>query len=434
MKLSAGLKQNLISVLFMLSVAAVSTAQDAKPNLRGEPDNGSTLDAMVDVGGRRLHINCRGQGNPVVVMDAGRGNSSATWNLVQPEVAKFARVCVYDRAGLGSSEPDVQPRTTQQMVADLHALLTKAEIKSPYIMVGHSWGGMNVRLYASQYPRDVVGMVLVDSAHEKQGNRLEALMTPEQVKRSRQLISSNPEAVDIEKSRAQVAAAQWRSSFPLFVVTRGRAPAANPLNLSPEQRAKMELAWKEMQADLLRRSTNGNQIIAEKSGHDIQKEQPELVINSIREVIQIAASIPKNRELPAEERAKIKELCESYRSAWITNDQNAVLATLTEDAVLLPHHGHPPVAGRSEIKKFWWPVDMPPTTVTMFTMTTDEIKGSGDMGYVWGKFSLAFTYEDKGQKKSVSNGGTYIMIVRRQTDGPWLITHRMWDDPVPQVR
>jgi pimeloyl-ACP methyl ester carboxylesterase len=165
MKISAGVKQNLILAVFMLSVAAVSTAQDSKPNWRSEPDNGPLLDAMVDVGGRRLHINCTGKGDPVVVMDAGRGNSSATWNLVQPEVAKFARVCVYDRAGLGSSEPAVQLRTSQQMVRDLHALLTNARIRPPYIMVGHSLGGMNVRLYASQYPKDVIGMVLVDSAH-----------------------------------------------------------------------------------------------------------------------------------------------------------------------------------------------------------------------------------------------------------------------------
>ena len=431
MKSNSNLDRTSLVIILIFGIFASVSAQSVKPESRGEPDNSQPLDAMVDVGGRRLHINCTGQGNPVVVMDAGRGNSSSTWNLVQPGLARFARVCVYDRAGLGSSEPAVQPRTSQQMVVDLHTLLTKARIKSPYILVGHSLGGMNVRLYASQYPKDVVGMVLVDSAHEEETNRFEALMTPEQVKRSRQLISSNPEAVDLEASRAQLSAAHWPNTFHVIVVSRGRAPAANPLNLSPEQIAKMEVAWKEMQADLLRRSPNGNQLIAVKSGHDIHKEQPELVINSVRELLEF---LPKSRELSVVELAKIEELLKSYQSAWSINDQNGVMATLAEDAVLLPRHGHPAVAGKSAIVKFWWPADVPPTTVTSFTMTTDEIKGSGEMAYVWGKFSLASTYQDKGQKKSESNAGTYMMIVGRQRDGTWLITHRMWDGPMPQVQ
>ena len=144
--------------------------------------------------------------------------------------------------------------------------------------------------------------------------------------------------------------------------------------------------------------------------------------------------IKKPQQLSREDRAKIEALCERYRSAWIANDRKSVLKTLAENAVLLPHHGHPPVVGRSAIVGFWWPADAPPTTVTEFTMTTDEISGNGDVGYVWGKFSLAFSYEEKAQKKSVSNAGTYLMIVRRQASGSWLITHRMWDDPVPQVQ
>ncbi len=142
----------------------------------------------------------------------------------------------------------------------------------------------------------------------------------------------------------------------------------------------------------------------------------------------------KGRQLSAIDRARIKSLCESYGSAWIANDRKAVLKTLAENAVLLPHHGHPPVVGTSAIVNFWWPADAPATTVTEFTMTTDEISGNDDVGYVWGKFSLAFNYEEKGQKRSSSNAGTYLMIVRRQAGGSWLITHRMWDDLVAQVR
>src|ERR1700686_1083054 len=135
---------------------------------------------LVDVGGYRLHIHCSGpegaSGGPTVIMDAGIGECSLGWGLVQPEIAKFARVCTYDRAGLGWSDPAPTPRTSRQIVSDLHALLTNAGIGPPYVMVGHSFGGLNARLYASQFPEDVAGMVLVNSAHEDYPIRLPMLI------------------------------------------------------------------------------------------------------------------------------------------------------------------------------------------------------------------------------------------------------------------
>lgn len=133
------------------------------------------LGQRLDVGGYRLHLNCTGEGKPTVVFDSGAGNSSLDWLLVQPEVAKFTKVCTYDRAGYGWSDPSRLPRTSQQSVDELHTLLVKAGIEPPYVLVGHSRGGMNVRLYTSQYPEEVVGMVLVDSGHEDDRSHL----TPE---------------------------------------------------------------------------------------------------------------------------------------------------------------------------------------------------------------------------------------------------------------
>ena len=122
---------------------------------------------MVDVGGSSMHLHCTGEGGaPTVVMDSGLGGTVLDWQLVQPEVAQFARVCTYDRAGMGWSEPGAQPRTSQQIVEELHALLGNAGVEGPYVLVGHSFGGTNVQLYASQYPNEVAGMVLVDSATE----------------------------------------------------------------------------------------------------------------------------------------------------------------------------------------------------------------------------------------------------------------------------
>ena len=150
-----------ISLLTGIFYQALNEALDR----RKHPPQGK----LVDIGGFHLHLNCIGQGTPTVVMDAGGGAPSITWGLVPSEIAKFTRVCTYDRAGFGWSDPNARnSRTSQQSVDELHSLLTKAGINPPYILVGHSLGGVNMRLYASQYPEDVVGLVLVDSSHENQ--------------------------------------------------------------------------------------------------------------------------------------------------------------------------------------------------------------------------------------------------------------------------
>jgi len=120
---------------------------------------------MVDVGGHRLHIACRGEGGPTVVLDAALGNMSTHWTWVQQELAQTGRVCAYDRAGLGWSEPGPEPRDARQVTSELHALLTNASIPGPYVMVGHSFGGLYAQLYAARYPDQVAGVVLVESSH-----------------------------------------------------------------------------------------------------------------------------------------------------------------------------------------------------------------------------------------------------------------------------
>src|SRR5215210_5081183 len=119
---------------------------------------------MVDVGGYSLHINCVGQGSPTVVLDAGSGEMSAHWVRVQQEVSGTTRVCAYDRAGMGWSEMGPNPRDAKQISSELHTLLKGAGIKGPYVLVGHSFGGMYMQTYAARHPDEVAGMVLVDSS------------------------------------------------------------------------------------------------------------------------------------------------------------------------------------------------------------------------------------------------------------------------------
>jgi pimeloyl-ACP methyl ester carboxylesterase len=123
---------------------------------------------MVDVGGYSLHINCVGRGSPTVVLDGGTGEMSANWVLVQREVSRTTRVCSYDRAGIGWSEQGPEPRDAQQITDELHALLNGAGIEGPYVLVGHSFGGLYMQTYTARYPDEVAGMSLIESSHPQQ--------------------------------------------------------------------------------------------------------------------------------------------------------------------------------------------------------------------------------------------------------------------------
>jgi pimeloyl-ACP methyl ester carboxylesterase len=220
-------------------------------------------------------------------MDAGLGNSSESWLGIQPKVAAFTRVCIYDRAGLGNSDLSIHTQNTAQIVLDLHNLLARAGIPGPLVLVGHSLGGINVRLYASMYPKEVVGMVLVDSAHEEQFARMDALI-PEEIKKqfppSALEIISNEKVDFKENSERRARLAKWHADIPLIVLTAANAkpdPPGSLAYLAP----KFEQIRQELQQDLVHRSPKGKQIIATKSGHYIHRDEPDLVVTAIREVI-----------------------------------------------------------------------------------------------------------------------------------------------------
>jgi pimeloyl-ACP methyl ester carboxylesterase len=153
----------LVVALLVLAVAgAIYQAIATELAERAYPPPGE----MVDVGGYSLHINCVGQGSPTVVLDAGSGGMSAQWVRVQQEVSGTTRVCAYDRAGMGWSEMGPEPRDAKQITGELHTLLKGAGIEGPYVLVGHSFGGLYMQTYAARYPDEVAGVALVDSSTE----------------------------------------------------------------------------------------------------------------------------------------------------------------------------------------------------------------------------------------------------------------------------
>lgn len=270
---------------------------------------------LVDVGGYRLHIHCSGpegaQGGPTVVMDAGIGECSLGWSPVQPEVTKFARVCTYDRAGLGWSDSAPTARTSQQIVNDLHTLLTNAGIEPPYVMVGHSFGGLNLRLYASQFPEEVAGMVLVDSAHEDYSIRhllplyirLGLLTAPLGIPRlfAGVVVSENPifagdskypsayRAVATSTKYLNTVRREWSAVDESWSQARGskKSLGDRPLVvLLPTSDHELFPLARKLQTDLANRSTEGKLILVENSGHHIQHDRPEVVVDAVREVVE----------------------------------------------------------------------------------------------------------------------------------------------------
>lgn len=273
---------------------------------------------MVDVDGHKMHIDCVGEGTPTVILDAGLGDTYLSWRKVQPEIAKFARVCSYDRAGLGYSQSASGPRTSKVIAEQLHALLQAAGIRPPYVLVGHSMGGYDVRLYANSYPTDVAGMVLVDASHPDQDKRFppelqnmkgswerEALFveffSPFGIPRLMGLCEENPalraaecnwrnahenlqEMKSFPESAAETAATGSLGNIPLIVLSHD--PDKPSSELPPDLAKPVNEAWEKMQQELAHLSTRGTQIIAKNSAHYIQIDRPDVVIDAVRNVVQ----------------------------------------------------------------------------------------------------------------------------------------------------
>lgn len=234
---------------------------------------------MVDVGTHRLRIECQGTGSPAVILESGLAQPMATWGSVPSEVAKFTTVCSYDRSGIGDSDRGPGPRTSQRMADELHLLLLAARITGPYVLVGHSFGALNVRVYANKFPDDVAGLVLLDPLTEDQTNRFAALLAPPLREDFLAKDINNFEKADITTSEDQVRAIMVPPAVPTIVLTARFESAMDGMN-SPQT----EQAWNEMQAQLAARFPKGKQILVKDSGHFIQQDQPDAVVKAIREV------------------------------------------------------------------------------------------------------------------------------------------------------
>lgn len=294
---------------------------------------------LMDVDGLQMHVDCRGRGRPVVILEAGLTSGSWSWGPVHDAVSRHTRVCAYDRPGMGWSTPINREADAGEVADRLHALIRAAGIEGPYVLLGMSAGGVYVRAYYRRHPERVVGMVLVDSSHEQQGNRLPTFEGQESAERMVRLctllqplgVVRLTGALDMlleqpgipDASRPLLRAkfnqpgycrsmlAEIRSfagdvvdpeppaslgDLPLVVLSQGNEPAGNEVFGITDEQARIQRAvWNDLQQELTALSTRGTRLVAEQSGHVIQLEQPELVIDSVTDLI---ASLRQHGTLP----------------------------------------------------------------------------------------------------------------------------------------
>lgn len=332
-------------VLFVLVVAAAVLGAcyqffENDSDARRFPQKGKSVSLGPAFGNLTLNLDCDGEGSPTVILDSGLGVPALGWNHVQAETAKFTRVCSYDRAGYGWSGVTTAPRTSAQIVKELHALLEAAHERGPFILVGHSFGGFDVRVYNGQYPAEVAGMVLVDASHEDQLQRMPPgfrefmKKSNESLKRQKLLAplliafgvarfsqrklqpspgvsqefgeemrylqlqtkfvdSTVAEMSSFAESADEVRASGNLGNKPLIVLTAGKNVDASqlPPGLEKKDIEDFRAIWvNELQVKQAQLSTQGKRIIVPDSDHMIPFERPDAIVSAIREVAAAATT------------------------------------------------------------------------------------------------------------------------------------------------
>ncbi|MGQ0656595.1 MAG: alpha/beta fold hydrolase [Chromatiales bacterium] len=302
-----------VASLILIFAPALSTAEDSEFAPPGR---------IVHIGTTRLHVYCEGEGSPTVVVDTGLGEPALEWFAVQQRLRHYTRVCLYDRAGYGWSDFGELPRSSSRIVNELYALLRRADVRGPYVLVGHSYGGMNMQLFARRYPYLVAGLVLVDSSNAEQIDRMQvpllrsmdgiratyqggvattdfvarpvapagleegpALLGLLMMSRTYTMRTVANEYLNFKASARQVGRnAGHLPDVPLVVLSRGPGPSQEKIDWSDAN----EDAWSSLQMALANAVPRSAHIVAERSGHSIHMEQPELVADAVSMVLDFA--------------------------------------------------------------------------------------------------------------------------------------------------
>lgn len=327
-----GLLGFLTATILLMVIGVIYQQQAMLRDLEAYPPSGK----LIDVREFKMHIHCEGEGSPTVILESGLGAYSLAWWTIRQTIAQETRTCVYDRASMGWSDFTNTIGTSDTIVSNLHTLLANADESPPYILVGHSAGGIYVRTYAEQYPDDVAGIILLDSSHENGANRLPEtvvafdtspdillqicpFVSPFGIRRlfgmGNDFVSdfySDPDvrgaaiarfyrsthcsallnaragfAMDIQQDELPA----LLGDLPLIVLTAGIGYVSDPDSFTDDQLLETlqeaDRIWLELQEELAGLSTNSTHIILEDSGHIIQKDRPDAIIDAIREMLEM---------------------------------------------------------------------------------------------------------------------------------------------------
>ncbi|MDE2665757.1 MAG: alpha/beta hydrolase [Acidobacteriota bacterium] len=268
---------------------------------------------MVVVDGRQVHLLCQGQGSPAVILESAIPGTSLGWTSVMGDIASFARVCAYDRAGYGWSEAGPEPRTISNIAGELRDLLRTAGVDPPYVLAGHSFGGLVVQFHASRFPDEVAGMVLVDSSHPNLARRPGSLDRMGRVAFRLKLLaplgiarfiidvpSGNPESrPGSVRAMEKEVLATTRSFRAMASELEGLRESLNqaaedrprlgrkPLVVLTEGRRRMEF-WHAMQEEFTELSDNSEWQVVDGAGHFIHQDEPDMVVDAVRRVVESA--------------------------------------------------------------------------------------------------------------------------------------------------
>jgi pimeloyl-ACP methyl ester carboxylesterase len=251
---------------------------------------------QVDAGGHRLRMRISGHGSPAVVFEAGgtgaAGGPLEAWERVQPAVSKFTTTVTYDRAGIGLSAPGPKPRDAVQIARELHTALANARVAGPYVLVGHSFGGPFIRVFAGLYPDEVAGMLLIDPTQEE-------FMEWNQARDSKHEKRTDEEWNEVVASLTEAHESHVPPGVPVILITAmGPRVLPKSISITAEQMQEYRTVkpmWLKFHQEWIEKIPNGRHIITENSGHGVPFEEPELVINTIRQMVEHA----RNRPAPA---------------------------------------------------------------------------------------------------------------------------------------
>lgn len=276
----------LSSVLLALLLLAASCAPPFTPS------------GSVDIGGRSVYYSCHGTGSPPVVVETGfmtAGTQDYSWSRVIEAISATNQVCFYDRAGLGQSDPLEAIRTSQDVVDDLHSLISKARIETPFVLVGHSLGGMYSLHYAAEYPDQVLGLVLVEPLHPDYWPRFNALLPTPSADEPAPITEMRAwsqdfrtfERLDFETSADQVKAVTSLGDTPLVVITARSTAKPDDPRLPLDVFQQQVSLWEELQSDLAALSSSSTHINATTTNHVVQESEPQVVIDAILSILSL---------------------------------------------------------------------------------------------------------------------------------------------------